>query len=390
MANNGIFSRIRITKEARYFDFGLLFVVLFLLVFGMVMIYSSSSYVSEINFHNSMYYLKRQVIAVSLGLVLMIGFAMIDYRRWKKFGFAAYIISALLVFALLFVGSTHKGATRWIPLFAGFNIQPAEVAKLGIILFLSQLVSEFTKRVDTRQFLIVAGGATAILAGMIFKISNNLSSAVIVVGIAFLMMFVASKNYKIYAVISAVIAGVVVLFVLGILKWGWFSGFRSGRILAWVNPADYASDESFQTLQALYAVGSGGFFGKGLGASMQKLGFIPEAQNDMIFSIICEELGLFGAISVILLFIILIWRCVVIAINAEDLYGSMIVVGVMAHIAIQVILNIAVVTNTIPNTGISLPFISYGGSSVLFLLIEVGLVLSVSREIRLKQGASGE
>ena len=159
--------------------------------------------------------------------------------------------------------------------------------------------------------------------------------------------------------------------------------YRAERLLIWRNPEKYA--KGYQTLQGLYAIGSGGLFGKGLGGSMQKLGFVPEAQNDMIFSIICEELGLFGAISVILLFVIIIWRFMVIASNAQDLYGALIVTGALAHISIQVILNIAVVTNTIPNTGISLPFISYGGTSVLFLLAEIGLVLSVSRGIHFEQ-----
>ena len=158
-----------------------------------------------------------------------------------------------------------------------------------------------------------------------------------------------------------------------------FSHVRT-RVLAWLDPTAYASDESFQTLQALYAIGSGGIFGKGLGESMQKMK-LPEAQNDMIFSIICEELGLFGAIAVMLMFMILIWRLLIIANNAPDLYGALLVIGVMGHIAIQVILNIAVVTNTIPNTGITLPFISYGGTAVIFQLAEVGLALNVARSI---------
>ncbi|MEG1291986.1 MAG: FtsW/RodA/SpoVE family cell cycle protein, partial [Lachnospiraceae bacterium] len=159
--------------------------------------------------------------------------------------------------------------------------------------------------------------------------------------------------------------------------------YRAERIMVWLNPE--GNVKGYQTLQGLYAIGSGGLFGKGLGASMQKLGFVPEAQNDMIFSIICEELGLFGAVSVIFLFIILIWRLMIIANNAQDLYGALLVTGVLAHVSIQVILNIAVVTNTIPNTGISLPFISYGGTSVLFLLMEIGLALSVSKGIKLEQ-----
>ena len=155
--------------------------------------------------------------------------------------------------------------------------------------------------------------------------------------------------------------------------------FRGERVLAWLDPQAYAGGKGYQTIQALYAIGSGGIFGKGLGQSMQKLGFIPEAQNDMIFSIICEEMGLFGAIAIMLLFVLLIWRFILVAGNAEDLYGALIVTGVVTHIAVQAILNIAVVTNTIPNTGVTLPFISYGGSSLLLLLAEIGMVMSVAR-----------
>ena len=202
-----------------------------------------------------------------------------------------------------------------------------------------------------------------------------------------LMIFVATPDYKRF-----VIMGLVALVLIISIVWAIFNtsivevlGFRGGRILAWRDPEAYAQDKGFQTLQALYAIGSGGIWGKGLGQSMQKLDFIPEAQNDMIFSIICEELGLFGAIAIILMFIMLLWRMMIVANNAPDLFGALLVVGVMGHIAIQVILNIAVVTNTIPNTGISLPFISYGGSSVLFLMMEIGLVLSVARRIQLRE-----
>jgi cell division protein FtsW len=162
------------------------------------------------------------------------------------------------------------------------------------------------------------------------------------------------------------------------------AGYRSTRIEAWLHPETAGTDAVFQTMMGLYAIGSGGLFGKGLGESLQKLGNVPESQNDMIFTIICEELGLFGAICLILLFILLIWRMMVIANNARDLYGSLLVIGVMSHIAIQVILNIAVVTNSLPNTGVILPFISYGGTSIIFLMAEIGLVLSVSRGIRLE------
>ena len=201
------------------------------------------------------------------------------------------------------------------------------------------------------------------------------------------MLFVASPEYKKFFLlgIAGAAAGTGVVYIITRMASSEKLDFRGERILAWLDPEAYASGKGFQTLQALYAIGSGGIFGKGLGQSMQKLGFIPEAQNDMIFSIICEELGLFGAIAIILLFLLLIWRFMIVANNAPDLFGALLVVGVMGHIAIQVILNIAVVTNTIPNTGISLPFISYGGSSVMFLLIEIGLVLSVSHSIRFRE-----
>ena len=228
-------------------------------------------------------------------------------------------------------------------------------------------------------YLVLAGFA----AILIFFITNNLSTAIILVGIAYIMLIVANpKPAWIFAVTGVGVVAIVVFLVVFFQTTDSASGFRFKRLLAWRNPEAYAQEEGYQTLQALYAIGSGGFFGKGLGMSIQKLGFIPEAQNDMIFSVVCEELGLFGGICIIVLFVIMIWRFMVIANNAPDMFGSMLAVGVLAHIAIQVILNIAVVTNTIPNTGITLPFISYGGTSVIFLMIEMGLVLNVSRNIR--------
>ena len=190
-----------------------------------------------------------------------------------------------------------------------------------------------------------------------------------------ILIFVASPKYAQFVGMAIAVFAFGAVFIV-------LASYRAERIKIWLHPENY--DKGYQTMQGLYAIGSGGLFGKGLGASMQKLGFVPEAQNDMVFSIICEELGLFGAICLILLFILMLWRFMVIANNAKDLYGALLVVGIMAHIAIQVILNIAVVTNSIPNTGITLPFISYGGTSASFLLAEMGLALSVSRGIQLE------
>ena len=206
--------------------------------------------------------------------------------------------------------------------------------------------------------------------------ASNLSTAVIIMGIGVCMLFVASPKYSHFVIIVILGVAFVTVFIM-------FAGYRGDRIQAFLHP-ETAGDKGYQTLMGLYAIGSGGLFGKGLGESLQKLGNVPESQNDMIFTIICEELGLFGAICLMLLFVLLIWRMMVIANNAKDLYGSLIVVGAMAHIAIQVILNIAVVTKTIPNTGVILPFISYGGTSVIFLMAEMGLVLSVSKGIKLE------
>ena len=196
------------------------------------------------------------------------------------------------------------------------------------------------------------------------------------------MLFVATPKSRYYVVTAGIVVALAAVVIM-LAQSGAEGGYRLERIKIWLDPESY--DKGYQTLQGLYAIGSGGLFGKGLGESMQKLGFIPEAQNDMIFSVICEELGLFGAICVIIIFLLIIWRLMIIANNAQDLFGSMLVVGVMAHLAIQVIMNIAVVTNTMPNTGVSLPFISFGGSSVCILLGEMGWVLSVARGIRIKE-----
>ena len=370
-----------------FFDYSLLFIVLFLLGFGLIMIYSASSYAAFEEFGDAAHYLKRQAIASVLGLLAMIVVANVPYHFWEKFALLGYLVSAVLIVLVLSpLGVESHKARRWIAIpGTGFNIQPAEVAKLCMILFLAVLVCKMGKSIRTMKGFIFMVLAPLPIAGMIYLITDNLSSAIIVMGISVLMVFVASPDYKKFIVLALFVVAVAALLIYLITSTDLIGGFRSGRILAWLDPESDAQDKGFQTLQALYAIGSGGIWGKGLGQSMQKLSFLPEAQNDMIFSIICEELGLFGAVAIIVMFVLLIWRMMIIANNAPDLFGAMLVVGVIGHIAIQAILNIAVVTNTIPNTGISLPFISYGGSSVIFLLIEIGLVLSVAKRIQLKE-----
>ncbi len=372
-------------RERTFFDFTLLSVVIFLLCFGLVMLYSVSSYDANLNYNDSGYFLRKQIISTIFGLIVMTVVIFVDYHIWSRFAFAAYLASVVLIFLVLTpLGYEVNGARRWLNL--GMSLQPAEVAKVGCIIFYASLVCRLGKNLMTKAGFTIILPTAGFMALIILLITENLSSAIIVVGIVFMMLFVASENYKEFILLGGAglfLAALVVLLVdKGILSSD--LNFRFARIEAWLKPENFAADKGFQTLQALYAIGSGEMFGKGLGQSMQKLGFIPEAQNDMIFSIICEELGLFGAGVVMFMFIIMIWRFVVIANNAEDEFGALLVVGVMSHISIQVILNIAVVTNTIPNTGITLPFISYGGSAVVFLLIEIGLVLSVARSIKYK------
>lgn len=371
-----------------YFDYSLVFIVLFLLGFGLIMVYSASAYeasVSEKLGYDAAYYFKKQAMAAGMGLAAMVVVSRIPYHFWEKFAIPAYIVSAILIILVLTpLGYEANGARRWLRL--GISIQPAEIAKLAMILFLASFINSMDKAIRTRKGFLIVLSVPIPICALVWFITENMSSAIIIFGIAFLMLFVASPDYKKFFLIAAIGVIAVLLFIFAFkqLEGSELLGVRGARVLAWMDPEAYASGKGFQTLQALYAIGSGGIFGKGLGQSMQKLGFLPEIQNDMIFALVCEELGLFGGIAIVLMFLLLIWRFMVIANNASDLFGALLVVGVLGHIAIQVILNIAVVTNTIPNTGISLPFISYGGSSVMFLLIEIGLVLSVARGIRVK------
>lgn len=374
-------------KNESFFDYTLLFIVLFLLIFGLVILYSTSSYSASLEHKDPAYFLKKQLFASTVGVVFMLFASKFDYHHYRFFAWIIYAVGAVVSILLVLtpLGRTINGARRWINI--GISVQPAEIAKLSLIVFLATFICAKGKQIREWKNIGYVALFAGIPAGLILIVTKNLSSCIIVLGIAVFMLFVADSDYGKYFLALIIVAIFAAIVVLVIVKKHELSpgnvDFRGERILAWLDPEAFADDEGFQTLQALYAIGSGGFWGKGLGQSMQKLGFLPEAQNDMVFSIICEELGLFGALCVILLFVFLIWRFMFIANNAPDLYGALLVVGVMGHISIQVILNIAVVTNSIPNTGITLPFISYGGTSVVFLLIEIGIVLNVSSKIRL-------
>ncbi len=373
-------------RSQRFYDYSLLFTIVFLTIFGLVMIYSASSYTAQIHYDgNAAYYMTKQGAIALGGFAIMIMVSKMDYHWYARFSNLAIVVSWGLMIAVSLFGRKINGKRRWLGV-GTLSFQPTELVKITVIVAMAALITRIGKDVDRTAGITRAALITLPLAAIVAH--NNLSSGIIIAGIGFVMMFVASKKMLLYAlcVIGAgamlVGAGPIgnALTTMKILK-----PYQLTRINVWLDPEAYPTTGGYQVLQGLYAIGSGGLFGKGLGESIQKLGFVPEAQNDMIFSIICEELGLFGAVLVIFLFVFMIYRFMLIASNAPDLFGSLLVVGVMAHIAIQVVLNIAVVTNSIPNTGITLPFISYGGTSILFLMIEMGMVLSVSNQIKLEK-----
>ena len=373
-------------KTEYYFDYSLLAIIIFLMCFGLVMLYSISSYEARTEYGDGMYFLKRQGLIGLGSIAVMMWVSRLDYHMFSKYAAMSYWGSMLLLALVKFtpLGIEVNGARRWFRLPANQSFQPAEIMKIAVIIFIPYLICRMGNKVHTLKgsLGVVEWGGLAALG--VYVLTDNLSSAIIVMGISCCILFVVHKKQKIFLWIAG---GGLAVFVAGSYILGRLlensTSFRLRRIIAWLNPEKYASTISFQTVQGLYAIGSGGFFGKGLGNGVQKT-VIPEVQNDMILSAICEELGVFGAIIILVLFGLLIYRLLFIAQNAPDLYGALIMTGIMSHIAIQVILNVMVVTNMMPNTGITLPFISYGGTSILFLMIEMGMALGISRRIKLE------
>lgn len=365
--------KIRFWNPGEYFDYSLLVIILFLVGFGLVMVYSASSYTAALDYGDSAYFFKRQAIFAVMGVACMLVISKIDYHFLKRLTVLAFIGIGIMVIAVLLVGSASGGSTRWLEL-GPLRFQPSELAKMAIIMFVAHATTNKVWKLNDWKVMLKIMIPPMILTVLIAI--ENLSTAIICGVIVMAILFVASPKYWPFVSLTAVGAVGGVLFILT-------AGYRAERIDAWLNVETHP--KGYQTLQAMYAIGSGGLWGRGLGQSIQKMDFIPESHNDMIFSVICEELGLVGGVALILLFIILIWRLMLIIVNARDLYGSLLVVGVLAHVAVQVLINVAVVTNTMPNTGVPLPFISYGGTSLVFLLVEMGIVLSVARQIKIRK-----
>lgn len=377
-------------------DTNLIVITMFLIVFGLIMIYSASYYkcsTTKAFNYDSLHFLKNQAQMTIIGIVCMFAVSMINYHFWGK---KPIVILAMLAGVALTLclkvpsmSITANGATRWVK-FGPISFQVAEPVKIAVIVATAYLANLYGKKeLHWKKFKFKHWVVTAVIAlpgvfmaGFLGVISSNMSSALIIALIGVVMYFAwHPKQWQFYVALlfGTALAALAIYMISRQTVVDAESGFRLTRIRAWLDPYAYESDKSFQSLQALYAIGSGGLFGKGLGNSIQKLGKIPEPYNDFIFSIVCEELGVLGASLLILMFIYLLYRIFIIAQKAEDLFGKMIAIGVFSHIALQVVLNIAVVTAVMPNTGVTLPFISYGGAATIFLLFEIGMVLNVQK-----------
>lgn len=360
------------------YDYSLLFLTIFLVCFGLVMIYSTSSYNAAKYYSDPTLYLRRQGLFVLVGVPLMIIVSKIDYHLYVnelpglkiRPIWGLYLVCIVLQIYVLIKGEATNGAQRWIEM-GSFKFQPSEIAKICIVILAAYLVQKKPRLLDKFSGFMFLFIIVVPLIGLV--VGENLSTALVMCAIFVVVCFVVSRKWAYFVIAGVLFLALAAVFIFGV-------DYRSDRIDIWLDVENHP--KGYQIRQGLYAIASGGLFGKGLGNSMQKLGYIPEVHTDMIFAIICEELGIIGAVSILFLFILIIWRLSVIAINAPDLYGGMIAVGVMVHIAVQVIINVAVVTNSIPSTGIPIPFISYGGSSLMMLLMEMGIALSVSNRIR--------
>ncbi len=367
------------TKQKNYFyiDYSLFFMMVFIVCFGLVILYSASSYECQMEYGNPSYYLDKQFKAVLAGFVMIAVIVFLTGYKFFRRPIIAYLIyfgaMALTFLVLTPLGVSANGAKRWINV--GMSVQVCEVVKIAVIIFMAFYLNRYGKNIKNFKEFVKAFAVVLLPTGLIAGITKDLSSAVVIVGIGCIMLLVVCPNIKYLLWVIGVVAAGGSVFILT-------ASFRMERIKVWLHPEKYQDEGGFQVLQALYSIGSGGLFGKGLGKGVQKLGYVPEAQNDMIFTVICEELGIVGGIAVILMFVFIIYRLWTIAVNASDLFGSLLVIGVMAHISVQAIINLAVVTNLFPNTGVPLPFLSYGGTSIMGLLVEMGLVFAVSRRKR--------
>ena len=355
-------------------DITFLSIVLILLTIGLVMLFSASYAYSYSKYGDSYKFIIRQAAFAVAGVVVMLIVSRIDYHFWRKFAWILFAITIGMLIFLLAIPPMVEGmdVKRWIVL-GPVNFQPSEIAKFAIILLFSSLIAANQKLMSNIRFLIFLVGLLGVTC-LFIMLEPHLSATLLVFAIGVVLIVVGGLP-KLYIIIGGIAAAAG----FALIVFGGVIGYSSDRIAYWRDPWSDPLGKGFQTIQSLLAIGSGGIFGRGIGQSRQKYLWVPEPHNDFIFSIACEELGLIGAMVIICLFAVLVWRGFSIAMRAADKYGSLMALGLTFQVGLQAMLNIWVVTNTIPNTGISLPFFSYGGTSLLILLAEMGIVLSISR-----------
>lgn len=356
--------------------------IVLLLAIGTTMMFSASYPVAFYEIGDSYYYLKRQLLFAIMGIVIMLAVSYFDYHHFHRFSVLILGVSYFALILVLMIPS-ETGVRRWIGI-GDYGIQASEITKFAIILFLAHWGSRYYDRMDTFKFGILPGAAVFASTAFLLLLEPHYSCIVIVAMLTVVMMFLSGIRVKWLAIGALLLAIVIVLL--------WATGLLSyamDRMDGWGKALDYVDEtqwqQTWQTRNSLYAIGSGGLFGLGLGQSRQKYLYLPEPQNDFIFAIVCEELGLIGAIIILLIFALLVWRGVVISLRAKDRFGKLLGIGLTTQIGLQVILNILVITDWLPNTGISLPFFSYGGSSLLMLLFQMGIVLSISRSANIEK-----
>lgn len=364
--------------KAKSPDYIIFFSVLALLSIGIVMVYSSSAVSAQVNFQDQYYFLKRQLVWASLGLLVMFLTMSIDYHAWRRLAKPFLIVTIVLLILVLIpgLGKVVNGARRWLG-FGSLYLQPSEIAKLSMVLFSAHSLTANQERITSfLKGLVPQLLLLLFVFGLILK-EPDLGTALSIGGTVFILLFVAGAKIAHLATLGA--AGVMGIIVAILVE-----PYRMKRLTAFSDPWADPLDTGYHIIQSLYAIGSGGLFGVGLGRSREKFLYLPEPHTDFIFAILAEELGLIGTVTVLVLFFLFAWRGFRIAIAAPDLFGSILAAGLTTMIMLQALMNIAVVTASMPVTGIPLPFLSFGGSALIFMLAGVGVLLNVSRYVSLK------
>ncbi len=361
-------------------DVTFLVLVLVLLSFGLVMLFSASHAYAFYNEGDSFYYVERQLIFAVIGVAAIFAIPQVNYKILQKYSVLIYIGAVLLLLYSDIFMRDQYGFARWFYI-GSFSFQPSEIAKFAIIVLFAHLAATNADKMNTFKYGVLPFGICLGIVALLVILSRHLSGTIIIGALGIAMMWFGGTRLRYFGMlVAAGVAAVVIVLVVPA-----FMEYAGDRVTTWLDPYSDPLGEGFQTIQALIAIGSGGFWGVGLGKSRQKYLYIPEPQNDFIFPVICEELGFIGASIIIILFALLVIRGFVIAMHCPDKFGALLAAGCVTHVGLQVLLNIAVVTGTIPNTGISLPLFSYGGTALLMTLGEMGVVLAVSRNSSLKK-----